>query len=276
MMISQQLGVRSDTAALQHATCCALIAYLLQSCECPCCPCLSACPQLSNSHTKPCMADSAGPQCVMEGVVAWGSRYGNMADATKAMQQIDGLEIANQKISVKIAALSPAETAAAAVAAAVDLDDDEGVLLSLSPINTCLRALSCCSVPFHVCWSDPEVGTQDHACGTTIQDFIGWSLGHTHVFLLLVHHGFILLYTVAHGIYLRIIVLQARMSNSACLAHSRPSIKCCRLRSLEELSPVHPPASITAIPVRQDSQPMQCQSRSTRLTPRCAYVRACR
>ena len=50
-----------------------------------------------------------------------------MADATKAMQQIDGLEIANQKISVKIAALSPAETAAAAVAAAVDLDDDEGI-----------------------------------------------------------------------------------------------------------------------------------------------------
>ena len=43
------------------------------------------------------------------------------------MQQIDGLEIANQKISVKIAALSPAETAAAAVAAAVDLDDDEGM-----------------------------------------------------------------------------------------------------------------------------------------------------
>lgn len=55
-----------------------------------------------------------------------GHRFGNMSDATKAMQQIDGLEIANQKISVKIAALSPAETAAAAVAAAVDLDDDEG------------------------------------------------------------------------------------------------------------------------------------------------------
>lgn len=53
-----------------------------------------------------------------------------MSDATKAMQQIDGLEIANQKISVKIAPLSPAETAAAAVAAHVDLDDDDGALSS--------------------------------------------------------------------------------------------------------------------------------------------------
>ncbi|KAK9803366.1 hypothetical protein WJX73_009745 [Symbiochloris irregularis] len=52
-------------------------------------------------------------------------QYGNMSDATKAMQQIDGLEIGNQKVSVKIVALTPAETAAAAVAAHVDLDDAE-------------------------------------------------------------------------------------------------------------------------------------------------------
>ena len=49
-----------------------------------------------------------------------------MPDATKAMQQIDGLEIANQKISVKIAAMSAAETAAAALASQVDLDGADG------------------------------------------------------------------------------------------------------------------------------------------------------
>ena len=54
------------------------------------------------------------------------SRFSNMPDATKAMQQIDGLEIANQKISVKIAAMSAAETAAAAMASQVDLDGAEG------------------------------------------------------------------------------------------------------------------------------------------------------
>ena len=53
-------------------------------------------------------------------------RFSNMPDATKAMQQIDGLEIANQKISVKIAAMSAAETAAAAMASQVDLDGAEG------------------------------------------------------------------------------------------------------------------------------------------------------
>lgn len=60
-----------------------------------------------------------------------GCRYGNMSDATKAMQQIDGLEIGNQKVSVKIVALTPAETAAAAVAAHVDLDDAEGAYADL-------------------------------------------------------------------------------------------------------------------------------------------------
>ena len=67
-----------------------------------------------------------------------------MSDATKAMQQIDGLEIANQKISVKIAALSAAETAAAAVAAAVDLDDDEGAT-PLDPLPS-LRSNQCMHV----------------------------------------------------------------------------------------------------------------------------------
>lgn len=57
-----------------------------------------------------------------------------MADATKAMHQLDGMDIAGNKIQVKIAALSPLDAslpgaaggAAAAMAAAtqgVDLDD---------------------------------------------------------------------------------------------------------------------------------------------------------
>ena len=63
-----------------------------------------------------------------------GCRYQVMADATKAMHQLDGMDIAGNKIQVKIAALSPLDAslpgaaggAAAAMAAAtqgVDLDD---------------------------------------------------------------------------------------------------------------------------------------------------------
>lgn len=45
------------------------------------------------------------------------------------MQQLDGLDIAGSQISVKIAPLTPAETqAAAAAAAGLDLDDAEGAL----------------------------------------------------------------------------------------------------------------------------------------------------
>ncbi len=61
-------------------------------------------------------------------------RYQAMADATKAMHQLDAMDIAGNKIQVKIAALSPLDAAApgtaggaaAAMAAAtqgVDLDD---------------------------------------------------------------------------------------------------------------------------------------------------------
>ncbi|EIE25597.1 splicing factor, CC1-like protein [Coccomyxa subellipsoidea C-169] len=54
-------------------------------------------------------------------------QYQTTPDATKAMQQLDGLDIAGSQISVKIAPLTPAETAAAAAAAAgLDLDDAEG------------------------------------------------------------------------------------------------------------------------------------------------------
>ena len=64
-------------------------------------------------------------------------RYQLTADATKAMQQLDGMEIAGIQISVKVAPLTPAETqAAAAAAAGLDLDDDEGIV-------RCPQILSC-------------------------------------------------------------------------------------------------------------------------------------
>ncbi|KAK9908927.1 hypothetical protein WJX75_004772 [Coccomyxa subellipsoidea] len=54
-------------------------------------------------------------------------QYQTTADATKAMQQLDGLDIAGSQISVKIAPMTPAETAAAAAAVAgLDLDNAEG------------------------------------------------------------------------------------------------------------------------------------------------------
>ena len=63
-------------------------------------------------------------------------RYQTTPDATKAMQQLDGLDIAGSQISVKIAPLTPAETAAAAAAAAgLDLDDAEGVHLMASNVD---------------------------------------------------------------------------------------------------------------------------------------------
>ena len=55
-------------------------------------------------------------------------RYKAKTDATKAMQQLDNMDIAGNQISVTIAPLSQAEAAAAAAAAAtaLDLDDAEG------------------------------------------------------------------------------------------------------------------------------------------------------
>ena len=54
-----------------------------------------------------------------------GCRYTLVSDATKAMQQLDQMEIADQKIGVKIAPLSAQETAQLAAAASrVDLDDE--------------------------------------------------------------------------------------------------------------------------------------------------------
>lgn len=48
-----------------------------------------------------------------------------MSDATKAMQQLDQMDIAGQKLGVKIAPMSAGETAQLAAAAArVDLDDE--------------------------------------------------------------------------------------------------------------------------------------------------------
>lgn len=79
-----------------------------------------------------------------------------MADATKAMHQLDGMDIAGNKIQVKIAALSPldaslpgpAGTAAAAMAAAtqgVDLDDAvEGARLAPSAPPLCLLYFAIC------------------------------------------------------------------------------------------------------------------------------------
>ena len=56
-----------------------------------------------------------------------------MSDATKAMQQLDQMDIAGQKLGVKIAPMSAGETAQLAAAAArVDLDD-EGMPIALHP-----------------------------------------------------------------------------------------------------------------------------------------------
>ena len=58
-------------------------------------------------------------------------RYASAADATKAMQQLDQMDIAGHKLGVKIAPMSAGETAQLAAAAArVDLDD-EGMALQL-------------------------------------------------------------------------------------------------------------------------------------------------
>lgn len=53
-------------------------------------------------------------------------RYQSMADATKAMQQLDSMDIAGSKISVKIAAIAPNDPMTM-MTANLDLDD-EGVL----------------------------------------------------------------------------------------------------------------------------------------------------
>lgn len=57
-----------------------------------------------------------------------------MADATKAMQQLDSLEIAGSKLSVKIAAIAPNDPMTM-MTANLDLDD-EGMMS-----NSCLSAV---------------------------------------------------------------------------------------------------------------------------------------
>ncbi len=52
-------------------------------------------------------------------------RYTSASDATKAMQQLDQMDIAGLKLGVKVAPMSAGETAQLAAAAArVDLDDE--------------------------------------------------------------------------------------------------------------------------------------------------------
>ena len=56
-------------------------------------------------------------------------RFRLMADATKAIQQLDGLEIAGNRMAVKVAAVAAAQAIGMnqmAAAAEVTLDDDEG------------------------------------------------------------------------------------------------------------------------------------------------------
>ena len=85
-----------------------------------------------------------------------------MADATKAMHQLDGMDIAGNKIQVKIAALSPLDASLPAAAGAagaipgapqgVDLDDTvEGasVLLLLQPMQNHRNFIWGCELP---CW----------------------------------------------------------------------------------------------------------------------------
>lgn len=64
-------------------------------------------------------------------------RYSSSVDANKAMQQLDQMDIAGQRITVKIAPLTPGETAQLAAAAArVDLDDEgAGLHCPLSPCH---------------------------------------------------------------------------------------------------------------------------------------------
>ena len=50
-----------------------------------------------------------------------------MADATKAMQQLHGLDIGGTAISVKIAAIAPTDMAGLAGMNMPTLDDDEGM-----------------------------------------------------------------------------------------------------------------------------------------------------
>lgn len=65
------------------------------------------------------------------------------------MQQLDGLDIAGSQISVKIAPLTPAETqAAAAAAAGLDLDDAEGALSHTPCPSGASRISRLLSTPF--------------------------------------------------------------------------------------------------------------------------------
>ena len=58
-----------------------------------------------------------------------------MADATKAMQQLHGLDIGGTAISVKIAAIAATDMAGLAGLNLPTLDDDEGGLLATCCIN---------------------------------------------------------------------------------------------------------------------------------------------
>lgn len=67
-----------------------------------------------------------------------------MADATKAMQQLHGLDIGGTTISVKIAAIAATDMAGLAGLNLPTLDDDEGALLA----NCCTSTNECLCVTF--------------------------------------------------------------------------------------------------------------------------------
>ena len=98
-----------------------------------------------------------------------GCRYTLVSDATKAMQQLDQMEIADQKIGVKIAPMSAQETAQLAAAASrVDLDDEGAspqpvfhladLPLTHFPSTSCELQV----IQMHVCLSGRQAG--ESAC----------------------------------------------------------------------------------------------------------------
>ncbi len=68
--------------------------------------------------------------------------FTSMPDASKAMQQWDGMEVVGQKLSVKVATMGPGQGGAVALPQ-LDLDDDEGMAFRLVH---CLCDLLC------FCW----------------------------------------------------------------------------------------------------------------------------
>ena len=86
-------------------------------------------------------------------------RYQVTSDATKAMQQLDGLEIAGSQISVKVAPLTPSEVqATAAAAAGIDLDDAEGEASQRAEASQ-PQAAVCICVPSAPCHSPRVAGS---------------------------------------------------------------------------------------------------------------------